>query len=474
MDPSIIIPSLKLDFRLRFLEFGTADIIQVRPSAVIDRTLKFPGLVLASDSNVTDDAAAASRSSRGTLLSDRVPIGTVDMSTRVLPDSSTPPSYVRDIHSSMSLAALHPDESSDVSYILKAPFFPHVATLVVALPRDQLEAISPCQLQLSLVNNGQFLHMHHAGNRPALAPAPSHLAIKIIDIFPRVPTRFRSQRVSELFSVQIEMSDAHMQAFAATQGLSSSEASSSEFNNYRFSVNYLPLSNFSYQNYSCPTEPQFSVQYAKLLSPVLRSSDTIHVPMSYTYPSPPFQIVLSSERFRFVARVVSIKSSSMYPPPPHLPPHPNTEQITTTLLLLNCSFSNALELGFPNSLGPTVLGSSEMLGRTSWTCDLDHYNDSRVCDCGCSSYDPDCDRPSSPVYGCSDGLMCSGDGRCVTSDDVYASSACEDIKIPGSHYTSGRVHIDATETSTSCPVCPNDMLFHQVRLRIVLIVAVVM
>jgi hypothetical protein len=294
LDPSIIIPSLKLDFRLRFLEFGGADTMQVRPSAVIDQTSKFPSLVLAADSNVTDDVAAASRSPRGTLLSDRVPIGTVDMSTRVLPDASTPPSYVRDIHSSMSLAALHPDESSHVSHVLNAPFFPHVATLVVALPRYQLEAISPCQLQLSLVNNGQFLHMHHAGNRPALAPAPPHLAIKIIDIFPRVPTRFRSQGFSELFSVQIEMSGARMQAFAAAQGLSASEASSSEFNNYRFSVNYLSRSNFSYQNYSCPTEPQFSVQYAKLLSPVLRSSDTIHVPMSYTYPSPPFQIVLSS------------------------------------------------------------------------------------------------------------------------------------------------------------------------------------
>ncbi len=467
MDPSIIIPSLKLDFRLRFLEFGGAGIIAVRPTAVIDQTGKFPAMILAAHSNVTDDDNAVSRSSRGTLLSDRVPIGTADESTRVSPDSSAPPSYVRDLHSSMALGALHPDESSDVSDVLKAPFFPHVATLVVALPRYQLEAILPCQLQLSLVNNGQFLHMYHSETHPALAPAPSDLAIKIIDIVPRISMNSRGSGISELFSVQIEMSEARMQAFAATQGLPVSEANSSEFNNYRFSVNYLPRSNFSYQSYSCATEPQFSVQYAKLLAPILRSSDSIHVPISYSYPLPPFQIVLSSESYYIVTRVVSMKSSSMYPPPIS-----NTEQIASPLTLLYSSFSNALELGLINSFGPISLRSSELLGRASWTCDLEHYNDSRVCDCGCSSHDPDCDNPSNPVYGCDDGLMCSGDGACVTSYDVYASSACEAITIPGSYYTSGRAYTGATETPSSCPVCPNDVLFHQVRLRIVLIMVV--
>jgi hypothetical protein len=116
-------------------------------------------------------------------------------------------------------------------------------------------------------------------------------------------------------------------------------------------------------------------------------------------------------------------------------------------------------------IGPVVIGFPALLGRASWTCDLSHYNDSHVCDCGCSSRDPDCDNLANPVRGCADGLVCAHDGRCITqgADTVYASGACQSIIAPGTFLTSGRAYSSATEATSSCPVCPNDLLFDQVR-----------
>jgi hypothetical protein len=91
-----------------------------------------------------------------------------------------------------------------------------------------------------------------------------------------------------------------------------------------------------------------------------------------------------------------------------------------------------------------------------------------VCDCGCSTRDPDCDNVANPVRGCADGLVCARDGRCITqdtlsvADSVFASSACKDIKIPGTYFTSGRAYTNAADASAFCPVCPNDLLFNQV------------
>lgn len=305
LDPSIIIPSLKLDFRIHVLEYSRDGIISVHPTAVLDQTRKFPDLILAADSNVTVAAAAASRISRGTLLQDRVPKGAVDPSTRVFADAFAPPAYVRDLHSSIILSHSSVGESSYISDMIRAPFFPHVATLIVAIPRYQLEKILPCQLQLTFLNNGQFLHMNHAENRPALAPAPSHLAMNILDVVPRVSKTFRDRGIVEIFSMKIEMSSDRMNAFAATEGLSPSQVSNPEFNNYRFSVNYIPRTNVSVQDYSCPSEPLFSVHYAKLLSLLEPSSDRVHVPSFNAYPLPPFQMVLSSYSFQIVVEVVS-------------------------------------------------------------------------------------------------------------------------------------------------------------------------
>ena len=318
LDPSIIIPSLKLDFRIHVLDYSRDDIISVRPTAVLDQTRKFRDLILSTNSNVT--AAAAASRSRGTLLQDRVPKGAVDPSTRVFADAFAPPAYVRDLHSSMILSHSSVGESSYISDMIRAPFFPHVATLIVAIPRYQLEKILPCQLQLTLLNNGQFLHMNHVENRPALAPAPSHLAMNILDVVPRVSKTFSDRGIVDMFSMQIEMSSDRMSAFAATEGLSASQVSNPEFNNYRFSVNYIPRTNVTVQDYSCPSEPLFSVHYAKLLSLLEPSSDRVHVPGFNAYPSPPFQMVLSSYSFQIVVEVVSIKSSSLYTSPPPLPP----------------------------------------------------------------------------------------------------------------------------------------------------------
>jgi hypothetical protein len=468
LDPSIVIPSLKLDFRLRIHEYSR-DGSNVRPTAVLDQTRKSPDLILAADSTVPDDGAT-SPLTRGALFTDRVPLGAVDPATLVMPGTSPPPAHtspppaytspppahVRDLHSSMMLSSLNPSQSSDVYRIITKPFFPHVATLIVALPTYQLEDILPCQLQLTFVNNGQFMYMNHSEKRPALAPAPSHLAMKVLNITPRVSKNFRDRSNIEMFSAQIEISGNDMRAFAAAEGLSALEANSPEFNNYRFSVNYLPHSNISIQNYSCPTELQFSVHYAKLLSLVEPSADRAHVSMINAYPSPPFQIVLSSSSYQILVDVVSVKSSSLYSTPFFLTlNHPHIRALR---------YPNALELIFSTFIGPVILRSSELLGRGSWTCDLSFYNDSRVCDCGCSSRDPDCDNLANPVHGCSDGLVCSHDGRCITqdADAVYASSACQDIKLPGSFYTSGQAYSNLAATSSSCPVCPLDLLFNQV------------
>jgi hypothetical protein len=128
------------------------------------------------------------------------------------------------------------------------------------------------------------------------------------------------------------------------------------------------------------------------------------------------------------------------------------------------SYTDALELVFHAVIGPIVIGFPALLGRASWSCDLSLYNDSNVCDCGCSSHDPDCDDVANPVHGCADGLVCAQDGKCITqdADSVYVSSACQNIITPGTFFTSGRAYTSAIEASTSCPVCPNDIIFNQV------------
>jgi hypothetical protein len=311
LDPSTIIPSLKLDFLVRILEFGSDGIVNLHPTAVLDQTEKFPDLVLAADANAADYGATP-RLTSGTLLSDRVRIGTADPSTRYIPDASAPPPYVRDLHSSMLLSQSHLGQTSSVSDITRTPFFPHVATIIVALPKYQLEDISPCQLQLTFVNNGQFIFMNHSESRPSLAPAPMLLSMQSLDIIPHVSRQFLERRDTELFSAQIELSSEYLQAFAASQGLTASEITSAEFNNYRFSVNYLPRTNISVQNYSCPSEPQFSLHYAQSLSIIEPTSDKVHVPFRNVYPSPPFQIVLSSPSFQIAVEVVAIRPSSLY------------------------------------------------------------------------------------------------------------------------------------------------------------------
>ncbi len=134
------------------------------------------------------------------------------------------------------------------------------------------------------------------------------------------------------------------------------------------------------------------------------------------------------------------------------------------LTLFQCSYIDALELVFPAMIGPVLIGFPALLGRASWSCDLSLYNDTKVCDCGCLSRDPDCDNAANPVHGCADGLVCAQDGRCIAqdADSVYVSNACQNIITPGTPFTSGRAYTSATATSSSCPVCPNDMLFNQV------------
>ena len=317
MNPSIAIPSLKLDLRVHIVEFSGAGHTTVRPIAILDQTRKFAGLIRAPDSNISEADSNVQLFTRGALLSDRIPIGTADASTRLMPDASAPPPYVRDLHSSIvsSLSAKHRGESSFVSDIFTTPFFPHVATLVVTLPKHQLKDIMPCQLQLTFVNSGQFMHMNHTENRPAFSPVPLNIALKTLDISPRVPKHYPDKSVTEMFSMRIEMPGERLRAFAANAGLSKTEATSPEFNNYRFSVNYLPRTNFSVETYSCPTEPQFSLKYAAVMSPLEPSSASVHVHSSNTYPLPPFKIVLFSSDFEFVVQVSSIKSSSLYFPP---------------------------------------------------------------------------------------------------------------------------------------------------------------
>jgi hypothetical protein len=313
LNPSIIIPSLKLDFRIRVLEFASNGMSSLRPISVSDQTQKFADLTLATGSNAIDDSTAP-LTTHGAYLFDRIPLGSVDPSTASVGEAAAAP-CVRDLHSSMLLSSSTRDEWTFASEVLKMPFTPHVATLIVSVPSHQLESISPCQLQITFINNGQFIYLNHSENHPPLAPAPSFLAMKILDILPRPIKYFRDNSATELFSLQIEMSSERLRAFALKSALSDSEARSPEFNNYRFSVSYLPRTNFSFQNYTCPTEPQFSIRYAKLLSNLEPLSRSVHVAASIPYPSPPFQVVVSSEAFQFVA-VVSSKVPGAYLPPP--------------------------------------------------------------------------------------------------------------------------------------------------------------
>lgn len=52
-----------------------------------------------------------------------------------------------------------------------------------------------------------------------------------------------------------------------------------------------------------------------------------------------------------------------------------------------------------------------------WTCGFETYNDSKICNCGCGTPDPDCKvTPSLPIVGCGDTLTCLND-LCEASPD---------------------------------------------------------
>jgi hypothetical protein len=47
-----------------------------------------------------------------------------------------------------------------------------------------------------------------------------------------------------------------------------------------------------------------------------------------------------------------------------------------------------------------------------WTCDVSYYDAGDGCDCKCGAWDPDCDNPALPVYGCKAGQKCGVDALC--------------------------------------------------------------
>jgi len=52
----------------------------------------------------------------------------------------------------------------------------------------------------------------------------------------------------------------------------------------------------------------------------------------------------------------------------------------------------------------------------AWTCGASYYNAGDGCDCGCGTWDPDCENPSLPIFGChSSSDVCSKAGTCQAS-----------------------------------------------------------
>jgi hypothetical protein len=50
---------------------------------------------------------------------------------------------------------------------------------------------------------------------------------------------------------------------------------------------------------------------------------------------------------------------------------------------------------------------------STWGCDPSYYDAGDGCDCGCGSFDPDCDDEAQELFGCEPGRVCGPDGRCV-------------------------------------------------------------
>lgn len=68
-----------------------------------------------------------------------------------------------------------------------------------------------------------------------------------------------------------------------------------------------------------------------------------------------------------------------------------------------------------------------------WKCDKTYYNDSKICNCECGAYDPDCDNPDLPVMNCDHFFFnstgtCSKEGRCVFNIEVPKEWTCDPTK----------------------------------------------
>jgi hypothetical protein len=66
-----------------------------------------------------------------------------------------------------------------------------------------------------------------------------------------------------------------------------------------------------------------------------------------------------------------------------------------------------------------------------WKCDALSYNDSKICNCECGAYDPDCDNPNLPVMNCDHFFFnstgtCSKEGRCVFHIEIPKEWKCNE------------------------------------------------
>ncbi|MCB9506967.1 MAG: trypsin-like peptidase domain-containing protein [Myxococcales bacterium] len=59
----------------------------------------------------------------------------------------------------------------------------------------------------------------------------------------------------------------------------------------------------------------------------------------------------------------------------------------------------------------------DALAPSEWTCVEATFAAADGCDCRCGAYDPDCDDPTTPVFGCAVGEACGTDAMCLALPD---------------------------------------------------------
>jgi len=91
----------------------------------------------------------------------------------------------------------------------------------------------------------------------------------------------------------------------------------------------------------------------------------------------------------------------------------------------DCAAHTGRTFGCPSGISCGLDGACDYgVVPAAWTCAAATYGSDDGCDCGCGTWDPDCDLDDLQARGCDDGLRCAGEGLCVPAD-LPATWTCD-------------------------------------------------